>query len=169
VDDPRPALDAQELARAIHDRVNDARRTHQLPPLAWTDSLHPLASTHSRDMAERDFFGHVNPSGEDVNDRARQLDLVCYRVLKDSMIAKGFGENLYKSTRFHRYQERYRNDRLQQRVYEWKTLSEMADEVVTGWMNSPGHRRNILNRSYDTEIIAVYVDDNQYFVTQVLC
>jgi len=38
-----------------------------------------------------------------------------------------------------------------------------AKEVVEDWMNSPGHRANILNPNYKTIGIAVYIDPNTYY------
>ncbi len=45
-----------------------------------------------------------------------------------------------------------------------------SQEVVTGWMNSPGHRANILNKSYTelgvAAIIGAYNGRNVWFVVQ---
>lgn len=43
-----------------------------LPPLAMRPELQCAARRHSRDMDERGFFDHVNPDGEDVEDRVRR-------------------------------------------------------------------------------------------------
>jgi uncharacterized protein YkwD len=43
----------------------------------------------------------------------------------------------------------------------------IATDVVEGWMNSPGHRENILTSSFDLEGIGLYQgDDGALFVTQ---
>ncbi|HEX6178213.1 MAG TPA: CAP domain-containing protein [Thermoanaerobaculia bacterium] len=51
---------------------------------------------------------------------------------------------------------------MQRRGYDYRTAGEnlavgytTADRVVSGWMNSPGHRANILGRSFDEIGIAV--------------
>ena len=169
VDDPRPRLEPQKLEREIHDRINEVRASHRLSRLQWVDSLQVLAEVHNRDMAARDFFAHTNPSGETVNDRAEALGLVCYRALSDTAFAKGFGENLYRAHRYGEYEERYRQGELVERVYDWKTPPELVRDVVTGWMNSPSHRENLLTPSYDSEAIDVYLHGEVVFVTQVLC
>jgi uncharacterized protein YkwD len=40
-------------------------------------------------------------------------------------------------------------------------------EVVTGWMNSPGHRANILNAKFNKIGIGVYQKDGVYYWTQL--
>jgi len=169
VDDPKPRLDASRLEQDIHVRINEIRTARRLSRLQWVDSLQVLAEVHNQDMAKRDFFAHTNPSGDDVNDRASELGLVCYRALSDTAFAKGFGENLYRAHRYVDYQERYRRGTLVERVYNWKTRPEIVRDVVTGWMNSPSHRENLLTPSYDAEAIDVYLHSDVVYVTQVLC
>jgi uncharacterized protein YkwD len=50
------------------------------------------------------------------------------------------------------------------------TMEEIASQVVNGWMNSPGHRENILNARYDREGIGIAVSsDGKVYVTQNFC
>lgn len=44
------------------------------PPLAMSPALTVIARGHSEDMAERNFFDHVNPDGLDVEDRLIEAD-----------------------------------------------------------------------------------------------
>lgn len=41
------------------------------------------------------------------------------------------------------------------------------EEVVTGWMNSPGHKANILNESYNNIGIGVYIYNGTVYCTQL--
>lgn len=164
-----PDVDVRALERRIHRGVNAQRAEHGLPPLQWADSLRVLALVHSRDMDERSFFGHVNPSGGDANDRATALGLDCQRQLDEGQRIVGFGENLYAATRYESYREEYQNGRLVGRTYDWKTEAEMARETVTGWMNSPGHRANVLDARYAVEAIGIHVGDERFYVTQIFC
>src|SRR5690606_2325841 len=66
-----PALDTHTLEQAIHAEVNRLRQEHGVGPLAWAASVATVARAHSRDMATRQYFGHVNPAGEDATARAR--------------------------------------------------------------------------------------------------
>ncbi|MCK5416793.1 CAP domain-containing protein [Candidatus Parcubacteria bacterium] len=50
----------------------------------------------------------------------------------------------------------------------WIDEDELVKTVVDGWMNSPGHRKNILTTEFDEEGIgAVYTEGGYLIVTQV--
>lgn len=66
---------------AVLELVNEARarggvcgqrRFAPTPPLAWNDLLAAAALAHSRDMAENDYFEHVDPRGRSVTERATE-------------------------------------------------------------------------------------------------
>lgn len=95
-------------------RVNEERSAVGLAPLSWCPSLARSAYNHSRDMAERQYFEHDSPEGNEVSDRAR---------------AEGYdysfvGENIAVG-------------------------QESVVEVMDDWMNSTGHRANLLMSSYE--------------------
>jgi len=164
-----PAYDVAEIERLIHLRVNVERTDRSLDSLSQADSLRPLGRMHSRDMAQRGFFGHSNPDGEGVNERAARLGLTCERAIDERTTATGFGENLYRGTLFTRYRDVIQNGERLRREFDWKTEEGIARDVVGGWMDSPGHRANILEPLYATHRIAVYVDGTDFFVTQIFC
>ncbi|MBV9889722.1 MAG: CAP domain-containing protein, partial [Rhizobacter sp.] len=71
--------DWREAGQAVLRLVNDARARPRVcgdksfapaPPLAWNDQLAQAALVHSRDMAQRNYFDHVDPSGASVAERA---------------------------------------------------------------------------------------------------
>jgi len=56
----------------------------------------------------------------------------------------------------------------------YSSNDEMASEIVLGWMNSPGHRANILNPEYDEAGIGLayvngYIIATQDFITRSNC
>ena len=54
--------------------------------------------------------------------------------------------------------------------YNWFTLEGLAQKAVNGWMNSKGHRENILKASYDRTGIGVAVaEDGKVYFTQNFC
>jgi len=162
-----PEYDYRAIEKDVHRLVNRERTDRRLPPLTWVDSLRTLSLVHSRDMRDRDFFGHTSPDGETVNDRADMLGLYCRRI--DGNTVYGFGENLYKATLYVQYRDFYEGDQFLRREYEWKTEAGIAQEIVDGWMNSPGHRKNILTKGYDVEAIGIVADRERFYVTQVFC
>ena len=51
------------------DRMNAHRVSLGLAPLVWHSGVAAVATAHSQDMEDRDFFSHTNPDGEDPGDR----------------------------------------------------------------------------------------------------
>lgn len=165
-----PSIDIAALEREIHDRVNALRAARDRSPLRWSAQYHPLARTHSRDMAARSFFSHENPTGEDVNDRAAALGLNCTVTTSETTQNIGFAENLYTASLYHSHHVKKASDgTVVDQTYDWKSPAAMAQEVVQGWLESTGHRRNLLHPEYRAESIGVAVEDRSYYVTQVFC
>lgn len=70
------ALRREEAVRAINAARAQARSCGDramaaAPPLRWNLQLYWAASTHSRDMADHDYFEHRSPDGDSVRERVR--------------------------------------------------------------------------------------------------
>lgn len=134
-----------KLEIEIHRGINEERASHSLDRLEYKHNLVGLARYHSADMANESYFAHNSPGGESMEDRYRKFDIS----------GCGWkGENIY-------YFEDYYVD----------NLTEFADTVVAGWMNSKGHRENILTPGFDSEAIGVYRTDigNKIYITENFC
>ncbi len=119
----------------VIDLVNAERAEEGCPALTAHPTLRQVAYAHSQDMAVRDFFSHVNPDGEELDDRVNETDY-------DWM---GLAENIAAGY-------------------------ETPERVVEGWMNSPGHRANILNCTYLDIGVGYYYAANstyEHYWTQV--
>ncbi|NKB59452.1 MAG: hypothetical protein GKS00_24275 [Alphaproteobacteria bacterium] len=77
----RPA--ARNWRREIMRYVNQYRARHKLSPLTLNLALNRTAQAHSDDMAARDFFDHVTPSGKTVGDRATRAGYQWRAVLEN--------------------------------------------------------------------------------------
>lgn len=172
-DSPAPAneaphLNATALARAAHERINEERRSEGLSPLAWDEALVPLAVSHSDDMAARGFFAHKNPDGQDVNDRAEALERTCERR-EGNVLYHGFGENLFVIHRYAGYETR-RTPAGTVVTYDWYSEAALVRQAVEGWLQSPGHRRNLLGAQYRAHAIGIaFSDDDRVYFTDVFC
>ncbi|MGW7074859.1 sigma-70 family RNA polymerase sigma factor [Streptomyces sp. NPDC054866] len=93
--------------------ANAERAKSGCGPLTLNSKLGDAAQGHSNDMAERDFFDHTNPDGEDPGDR----------VTAAGYKWSTYGENIAAGQR-------------------------TPSAVMDSWMNSSGHRANILNCSF---------------------
>lgn len=129
----------------IHAQVNEIRADHGLNQLEHDDEIAAVARTHSQDMNERDYFSHTNPEGESPADRFGDLYPSECRAV---------GENLAY---------------IQTGVGSGGSAEEIAERIVQGWMDSEGHRENILREGWDSEGIGVYMDDGRIDATQNFC
>lgn len=65
-------------------------------------------------------------------------------------------------------------EEMEWKSINWKNQSEIELEVVEGWMNSPGHRKNILGSEFDETGVGIsevneYLLITQVFITRVSC
>jgi uncharacterized protein YkwD len=116
-----PTGDNQRRVRAaILCLHNQIRGEHGLPRLRENKRLRKAALGHSRNMVAKKFFEHTTPSGATMVDRILKARYV--REDEGWML----GENL-----------------------AWGTGSYATPRgAVQAWMQSPGHRANILKRGY---------------------
>jgi len=116
-------FDHQLLSALIFHLTNEERKAEGIPPLTYAFALDLAATGHSKDMVEHDFYAHVSPvSGKEY--------------MRDRMEAVGIdggaiAENIFKK-----------------RGAEGVSYLRFAHSTVEGWMNSKGHRKNILNPKY---------------------
>ncbi len=108
--------------------VNQERVKAGLWPLAVSSALTQAARAHNADMITNNFFGHYSSDGRDPGQRAADAGFRQY-----GWGAAFVGENIAGGY-----------------------LSPQA--VVEGWLNSAGHRANILNPDY-REIGVGYTED----------
>jgi uncharacterized protein YkwD len=120
----------QRLDAAILARMNAARAAHGLGPLRRNIELAVAARHHSLEMARGGYFAHASPDGGSFAGRVREW----YRVVGRRWAV---GENLL-----------------------WSTPSIGSLKAVDLWLASPGHRENVLGRSWkDVGCAAVHVAD----------
>lgn len=157
------------LERLVHEQANSARQTRTRRHLAWDSDLASLARAHSRDMAQRSFFAHENPDGHSPQDRARARGILCQKNLGGGRMLVGVAENLYLTSRYARTRQRPTESGWETEV-DWLSGEEIARETVRAWMQSPGHRRNLLDPHVRSQGIGVSVGtDHRVFITQILC
>lgn len=135
---------ASQIEMRIHEEVNAYRQSNGLDPLTFSDELAAVARDHSQDMNERDYFSHMSPEGDGPGDRLADAGIDC----------NSWAENIA-----------YEFDPS----FSEEDADSVAESIVNGWINSPGHRRNILG-DYDEEGIGVDIrDDGRIMATQMFC
>ncbi|ELZ18687.1 CAP domain-containing protein [Natrinema limicola] len=161
-DEETDGFDRAAVERGIHEAVNDERTARGLNELAFDTELRDIAREHSRDMAERDYFSHTSPEGDTFADRYADAGYTCRVDGSDNTYYTG-GENIAQTW----YDTAVRTDGG---TDTYTTETELANAIVTQWMNSSGHRENILASQWENEGIGIYMtDDGKVYATQNFC
>ena len=160
-----PQIRISTLEHRVHDLINKQRVEHSLAALSFDDLLSKVARGHSRDMGARRFFSHMNPDGQDPTSRGRLAGFTCRKAVSANTFREGLGENLYQDNL-------YNSVRISgtERSYDWNTTEDIAVHSVRGWINSPHHRHNILDKGYSQTGIGIAISgDDKVFITQMFC
>jgi len=152
-----PVVDKNSLIEQyILDYTNIERSSYGLDELILDSKLSQISQAHSDDMVENDYFSHVNLDGETPTDRAIAADYNVVKYLGDGYYATGIGENIAKMPTGNVIGIGYVSD----------DAESIAKAIVDAWMDSPGHRANILNSQYTNMGIGVSFDGTYYVATQ---
>lgn len=160
----QPIINETELEKQIHSLTNQYRTQNGLKALSWDDKLSNIARSHSQDMASRDYFSHDSPEGKDPTDRGTSQGYRCQKTI-GNLIYSGIAENIFQNNLY---------DSVTiigiVPIHDWNSQDDLAKSTVDGWMESPGHRENILTNTYDREGIGVEIaSDNKVYITQNFC
>ncbi|WP_176562640.1 CAP domain-containing protein [Paracoccus liaowanqingii] len=113
-----------ELREAALERTNASREDADLGALTRSDVLDDAAQSHAADMLERDYYDHVSPEGETPFDRFLATGGNSWAVS---------GENIATCTGCAAPPD-----------------VDRVDAFHDGWMQSPGHRENILSEGFNS-------------------
>lgn len=103
--------------------VNQERAKVGAKPLAMNETLRNMARYKSNDMLQYEYFDHTSPNIGGLSNLAKKFNY-SYTAL---------GENIWMS-------KASSADYLRQNT--------TAAKIMNGWMNSPGHKANVLNTSF---------------------
>jgi uncharacterized protein YkwD len=75
------------------------------------------------------------------------------------------GENIHQNVLYSRaITERKKT------TYDWNSMERIAATTMKDWMDSDGHRQNILEKKFTREGIGVAIaPDDKVYITQILC
>jgi len=157
-------ISTTELAGRIHELINAERQSYGLAPLSYDSALAAIALSHSNDMALNNYFAHVNLAGQTPADRGNAAGYTCKKDY-GTYYTIGIAENLLQNNL-------YSSVTVTNGVYtyDWTSPEDLAQSSVTGWMNSAGHRKNILTETYDREGIGIAIaSDDKVYITENFC
>jgi uncharacterized protein YkwD len=141
-----PAVNESDAETAVVERINDRRTAAGAGALDRDAGLRQAAREHGRDMHQRDFYAHKNPDGERAHDRvACRAAEVIHRGEIGTMQYDG-GETIRATS-----------------------AGRIAEFVVTGWVNSPEHRRLMTSDEYGRVGVGIVVADGGFFAVAMFC
>jgi uncharacterized protein YkwD len=111
---------ASAIERSVLCLLNRERARRSLRPLRRSPDLDRASRRHSRDMVRRGYFSHKRDGGPNFVERIRRTGYL------DGVIRWTVGENI---------------------AFGGGSRSAPAS-LVKGWMASPGHKANILSRTF---------------------
>ncbi len=141
-------FDNASLETLVFECVNIERKRHGLRAFTPDSALRRAALAHSSDMASRGYFSHDSKRGfmrsTDFGDRLRANGVSFGRMAENIAMLP-----LVKSRMTTRRTDE--RGRPVSHVQEDRTAyRELAQNAVRQWMESPGHRKNILSPALDT-------------------
>lgn len=126
-----------EIEQAIFQRVNAERSAAGLPALSYNNTMEHYARIKSKDMGDNGYFSHEDKQG----------NLITAQMKADGVSYRAWGENIAY-------------------IQGINSNSALATKFMDNWMNSSGHRANILSTNFSSIGIGVYKIGNTYYATQ---
>lgn len=125
-----------QVESEIFRLVNVERKKAGVKTLSYSTTMQKYARIKSEDMATRGYFDHRDPQG----------NLITEKMKNDGVKYSSWGENIA--------------------YIGGESASKLASEFMNNWMNSPGHRANILSPNFTGIGIGVYKSGNTVYATQ---
>lgn len=133
------------LEDRLAERVSKERSERDLGELRRDPGLQRAARAHAVDMLQRDYTGHIGPAGRSATERVGILDRRFIGLT---------GENLAENLGIP-------GDAIAQQV------GPMALKLVSGFLESPDHRQNLLNPDYTHHGIGAAAEGDRLIVVHV--
>ncbi len=125
-----------QVEQFVLAETNAARNQHGLAPLISDAQAAAVARAHSQDMLTKNYFEHTNMNGCNAG---------C-RLTSAGYAWRTYGENIH-------WMSGYK-----------LSAQDSAKKIVSDWMNSPGHRANILG-SFTYAGIGIAVSGDKIYST----
>lgn len=131
-----PSDTASEIEQYVLIETNSARAQNGLPALIADGRSASVARAHSADMLSKNYFEHTNLVGCNPGCRLQSAGYAW----------KSYGENIH-------WMSGYK-----------LSAQDSAHKIVTDWMNSPGHRANLLG-AYTYAGVGIAVSGDKIYST----
>lgn len=126
-----------QVEQAIFNKVNEERAKAGVPALSYNTTMEKYARIKSQDMGDNNYFSHPDQSG----------NLITTKMKADGVSYRAWGENIAY-------------------IGGVSDPNALADQFMKNWMNSQGHRENILSTNFQSIGVGVYKAGNRVYATQ---
>lgn len=143
-------LDIEKLNLSLFEFTNTVRLSYGLKNVLFSNELSMLSSIHSTQMKKYGFFSHTNAFNvnlKDLKDRVSYFDFSFTKVtenIADIPLLNSLGENEFEIREVNNEIAFFSKKNKKQFFYH--TIDSFSIFVITAWMNSTGHRKNILDK-----------------------
>lgn len=144
------SIDYKLLNAAVFFRTNEVRVSQGKSSLNYQHALEMAAKLHAADMLSDHFFAHINPLKKDRKEPADRYRLSnIENPMPAENIANSFAIKYKANTAVYviDQKEALYTYELNGKAIERHTYLSFAESVVEQWMNSAGHRANILRET----------------------
>lgn len=127
-----------QVEQFVLEETNAARAQNGLGALTNDSLAASIARGHSQDMLSKNYFSHTNQSGCNAG---------C-RLTNGGYVWRSYGENIHWMSGYN------------------LSARDSAKKIVNDWMNSPGHRANILG-NFKYAGVGIAVEGSKIYSTTV--
>ncbi|MEN7548919.1 CAP domain-containing protein [Rapidithrix thailandica] len=153
-------IDYPLLNAAVFYETNRIRAKHKLPLCQYSPTLEQVAWEHSKDMVKYNFYSHKSKvkGKRTMTDRLNAAGLV--NTFAAENIAYTFAIQLTPNRAVYGPSQNggYFSYQYKGAPIPTHTYLSFAKSILQEWMNSPGHRANILDRNYRYLGCGTYLD-----------
>lgn len=144
----KEGIDEANVAYLVHQEINERRQAEGLSRLNYDQDLIDVADDYAQTMADTGHYGHTGPDGSTLQDRYQAHGYNCRVDTSGNQYTTGAENILYTY-----YRTRLDLDERGSAYYS--TEQELANGIVNAWMNSSGHRDNIMKPYWKNEGIGI--------------
>lgn len=159
-----PTINIKELEEYTHKLINQERKKEELKELSWNSEVAEVAREHSQYLANLEenhgyqprqelYISHIGEDGKEHPHRLEEAG-INKTMSAENVAIIGIVTKTYSSTG---------------EPAGYLNFSEISERSVTGWMESPGHKKNILTEDFEETGIGIATDPENvnYVFTQV--
>jgi uncharacterized protein YkwD len=145
------------ISDLVYGYTNEEREKRNLGELNRDSDLDVIARDMSQDMADRKFFDHTNPDGENPIDRAERHGYTQLRYLPDGKEFAGISENIVKIPvgDVFRFGDINPDD-----------PDQIARVAIRSFLDSPTHKATLLLPEFEVIGLGTAFDGKDYYITQ---